>query len=269
LRALILFLLFLLPALVHAQVTTSKPSCGSYTIDVGETHYPDHLWVICEGTGTTTADEGSGTARTLTFGATTGSGPDWVTDDATHGTVLDFVTANKDFMENTSLTTPTGIQTICVVMKVGTTAATSDLIQLSDNSANNALRLFVASDGDMGGQARDTSGNTVNQSVVALDDGAWNMLCGRVSDVDIDISKNGAAYDQTGHARAILTNIDQFVAGANRLGAVNSGHYDGLMAAIWWYDSDKSDANIATIYNSGNPWPIIGVDSDSWIRRRR
>jgi hypothetical protein len=264
LRLVVAFLLCL-PVITFGQVTTAKPDCAAYSVDTGATHYPDHLWTFCEGSGTSLADEGSGTTYNLTI-----TGADWATD-GTHGDVLDFVSANSDYAQAT-VSGLSGAQTICAVVKISTLNTLYTVAALGDATTTDAYAYFGSgSDGDAFAQFRDSGGTESNATNTPIDDGSWNLVCGKFQDsTEYGTSVNGAAWelDSTVSVSTVAA-LDRFSVGSNETAFTNN-YLNGEIAALWWYESDKSSAEISAIYNSGDPWSVIGfAASDSVIYRRR
>jgi hypothetical protein len=215
-----------------------------------------------EGSGTALEDDGDGGDIDLAFGATTEVGPDWGTD-GTHGDMLTFSATNEDYVENSAVSGLSGTQTGCVVAKfVAGSGARTFLEWVDKDSGNYRSKLVYQGDEDIESQSENT-GAFITNSSTQDGTGGWDLVCIRWSDTISDWSLNGGAWDTaSGTLTGLLAGIDRFVLGADRDSSPGA-YFNGSMIAAWWWNASKSDAEIATIYNSGNPWPIIGVDTSS------
>lgn len=89
------------------------------------------------------------------------------------------------------------------------------------------------------------------------------MNCVRASDSILDISVDGEPFDtEVQSLTGLFTGIDVVALGGRR-GGTPGLYADADILAAWIYSSTKTDANMATIFNNGDPWPIIGVDPSS------
>lgn len=250
-----------LPLAAQAQVTTAKPASPSF--DTGETYFPDHLYLVEEGSGTTLEDRGDGGDIDLTLSATTGAGPDWGTD-GTHGNKLTFVPANEDRIVGSGLSSLSGTQTVCYVAKLVAGTGTRVIGQFSDPSQADRYADIVEQ-GDEDIESRGRFDNTLQTNTSTQDGtGGWDLICHRFSDTTSDWSLNGAAWDtDTTTNTGLLAAITQWSIGADRTSSPGNYIDMEIVAFWWWKNTSLSDANIASVYNSGNPWPIIGVDGSS------
>ena len=238
------------------DITAPKPD--SHTIDNLETHYPDHLWVLNEGATSLSEDDGSATDCDFTI-----TGATWGSDGI--GNYLTFDGA-ADFAENTTCTGFTGTITMCAIARHIDPEASDVIGGLFDNSdADQGLSIALTGPVNAYNQASAiTSGNAAtafNGGIPTTDDNKWNMLCTRQSITTNDFSTNGAAWDTSAETLTdLLTGLDTVAIGGKRR-TVGSNFFTGDILAFWIYDNtSKSDAEIATIHNNGDPWAIIGVD---------
>lgn len=242
-----------------AQVTTAKPASPS--LDTGETHFPDHLWLLNEGTGTALEDDGDHTDHDLTCAGDTGGGPDWGTD-GTHGDILTFVPGNVDRCANSSVSSLTGVQTSCAVTDVTAGTGARAIMAFSDNSTTNRYaESVIQGNEDVEARIRFGGGSATTNASTQQPTFGWDLICIRWDDTKIDWSLNGSNWDTdtSGTFTGLLAAINTVALGARIETSVGSA-YEGSIAAAWWWHADKDNTAISAIYNSGNPWPIIGVD---------
>jgi hypothetical protein len=239
------------------NITTPKPN--PHSIDAGETHYPHHLYVITEEAGATVEDDGSSTDADLTI-----TGADWSTDAL--GPYLQFIRANSDYAENTAITAFTGTVTMCAIVRINGAQGTPSerFMWLGDNAVADR-QYALQSTGGLGylqGFAWDTTASNTSEGPPSITDNLWHMVCARASDTILDISVNGAAWDTESQSlTSLFTNMDTIALGGER--STTPSYADVDILAAWIYRATKTDAEIAVIYNSGDPWPIIGVDPSS------
>lgn len=237
-----------------AAVTTAKPE--PHSINSGATHYPSHLWVMAEGSGSTVEDEGGGGDYDLTI-----TGADWAT--GTLGSQLDFVAANSDIAKNTSVSGESGTQTMCVVVRSATTNTAMVNMQLAEAADSDSYaRFYFGTDGDLTGQAdHDAAAAITNASDQVLDNDTWHLACARFSETAVDLSVDGAAWeaDSSGTLTGLMAALNCVSVGGE-CDSSPSQYMNGSIAAAMWWEGSKSDADISAIYNSGDPWSVIGVD---------
>jgi hypothetical protein len=238
---------------------TPKPD--PHSIDAGETHHPDYLWVLNEGATSTSEDDGSATDCDLTI-----TGADWGSD--AFGNYLTFISANSDEATNTTCTSPittTGV--MCAIVQINgdpdSIKAVSGWYDASD--ADQQASIAVTAGGFPRGDVVQSTGGgfDINLSSPEVDDNNWNMVCVRQSDSVNDVSVNGSAWDVAAISlTGVFTGIDTISIGSRKRSSTDQ-YFDGNVLTVFAYDGSKTDANIATIWNSGDPWPIIGVDPSS------
>ena len=238
------------------DITMPKPN--PHVIDAGETHYPDHLWVITEESGGTVEDDGSATDCDLAI-----TGADWSTDAV--GPYLQFIKANSDFAESTCITW-TGTVTMCAIVRISGAQGTPNERWMGIYDAGSTdIQFRLQTTGGLGYlQAFIDDGGTSNTSEGPPDvtDNLWNMVCTRGSSSILDISVNGSAWDTEVSSVTISSQLDTVALGGQRGG--QAGPYaDVDILLSWIHRGTKTSAEMATIYNSGNPYPIIGIDPAS------
>ncbi len=230
----------------------------SYTVNTGATHCPNHLWMMDEASGTTLTDRGSTGGYNLTLSDTAaGSGPEWASD-GTHGPVLQFVAANGDRANYSSVSGLSGTQTLGLIVKgtAGTGART--IVSLTDPSVlNKYVSMVYQGDEDLEVLSRWTTLETANTSTDLTT--AWDFVALRFSDTSVDWSLNGSAFTTlavtaTGRAAGI-TRVS--------LGALDystpANFWDDQMCASMWWHGSKSDAEIASI--AADPWQFLDTST--------
>ena len=249
---------------IAAQISANKP-CGGF--DPSASKYPDHLYRLCEGTGTSTADDGSGTDWPLAFSATTGAGPDWITDGS-HGNVLDFSVANED-RADVSVSSLSGTQTLCAAVTLGADTVIRTIAAWADTSQGDRYAQLVGlADEDAGAISRfDDAADDTTDSATNIGSG-WNWACIRWSDTVLDVSVNGGSWvTQAVTQTGLIASISQFAIG--RLNDSSPARYydDNIAAVAWWHGDDC--ATPSDCWNAGNPWAVIGmVEGLAPLRRR-
>ena len=226
----------------------------TYTVNTGHTHCPDHLWMIDEGSGASLTDRGKTGGYNLTLSATTGAGPDWVTD-GTHGPVLDFVSANEDRATNGSISGLSGTQVVVVIAKGVAGAGTRCMVSVSDDTQlDRYVDLVYQGDEDVEVLVRFDNTLQTNTSNTDLTLG-WDVVALRFSDTTVDWSLNGSAW-----ATFAITNtgmiaaMNAFALGCQNISTPAQFWDDNICAAMWWHGS-KSDAEIAAI--AADPWQFL------------
>jgi hypothetical protein len=244
---------------------TAKPTAGSYSLNAGATHAPTHLWMMDENTGTTLADKGTGSHLTLALGATTGAGPDWISD-GTHGTVLDWIQANEDYAE-VAVSGLSGTHTLGVLCQISAGTGNRFIFQFEDPAVS-SKKALVRFNGDETISASSQFADTATTNLYATSNpslGTWIWVMCRFSDTDLSVSFDGAAWetDVVSHV-GLVAGLTTFTVGADR-DSGPSGWMDDPIGAVAWWTSSKSDAEIASIYNSGNIWAGMGIGSGTTI----
>lgn len=237
----------------------AKPS--SYTVNTGHTHCPDHLYMMDEGAGPTLTDQGKTGGLNLTI-----TGADWSTD-GTHGPVLDFVAANTDYAETSSVSGLTGTQTIGVVAYGSAGSATRTLVSLC-NSADFDQYVLMAMLADENFEVSSRYNNTQqnNNAGIDLPQGVWSFAAIRFSDSTVDWSLDGTAWDTLAVSHTgLLAAIDRLTIGYRNTTSPGSPYDDPMCAAMWWKAS-KSDAEVASI--AADPWQFLDTSIGHPARSR-
>ncbi len=239
---------------------SAKPSV--YTVNTGHALCPDHLWMMDENTGTTLTDKGKTGGNDLTFGATTGAGPDWIAD-GTHGVVLDFVLANQDYAEKTGISSLSGTQTIAVITKPTAGTVNRTAAGLFDNTQIDRYAIMNwRSDEkyEVGSRFDDTQSNGATQGSATAD---WDLWLFRFSDTTLDWSLNGSAFATNVVARTgMIAAMNTFALGRKSISAPAAWFDDPMCAAMWWHGS-LSDANAMSV--AENPWVFLNLSSSATL----
>lgn len=252
-----------------------KPT--SYTVNTGHALAPTHLWMCDEGTGTTVYDQGTGTAADLTFGATTGSGPTWATDDD-GGACLDFNNANQEWMTAlTSLGITTSASFVVWVKNPGThpasaTSAVFPYMELADKDATNVF-FHIGINPNTGRIAASASNTTNNSNTFSTtnylttggndtyNDATARLVIGTFETAQRYLSVDGSNGVDVGTTSAAIPGAsDRFTIGvrANSQTTARSSHV--RVIAAWVYaDRVLNNTEIASLYN--DPWQFLDTGS--------
>lgn len=232
---------------------TAKPS--TYNVDTAHAHCPDHLWMMDEASGTSLTDRGKTAGYDLTFGATTGTGPDWTTD-ATHGPILNFVLANADFAEADFTAGLSGTHVIGVITKptTGTTARVAASVCDSSQIDRYALLTWRADEKlEVSSRFDDTQSNSATTGTAS---GGWDLFLIRFSDTKLDWSLNGSAWATNTVTRTgLVASLNRFTLGARRTTSPGAYYNDPMCAAMWW-KADKDPADLYALF-TGASWSFL------------
>ncbi len=238
------------------MTVAAKPA--TYTVNTAHTHCPDHLWMMDEGAGTTLTDKGKTGGKNLTLSATSGAGPDWVTD-GTHGPVLDFVAANQDKATVTGLSGLSGTHTFGIIVNAALGTAQRVIAGLSDPSQTDRYcELVYQGDEDLEAVVRFDDTVATNASTQALTHGSWDFVAIRMSDTIFDWSLNGSAWAAGSHSHAgMIAAFTAFALGYHNTSSPGNFWDELMCAAMWW----KADKAVADIYGtvSGSSWTFMAT----------
>jgi len=250
----------------------AKPVGAS--VNTGATYYPDNLWLLDEGTGTTLDDKGGGTTADMTI---VGASVTWVAD-GTHGNILRAASGNTTSYAyaDSALGATASILMVGLFRGNGSnpTAIFNPMGMASATLTGRYLTAQVATTGRWAVIADDNT-NTPNTQFDSIDyhDGTVHMVAIKAQDDSLSISVDGGAWDTD----LLTTTWDWASAGLGRVclfgsirGTVPSlqamapdasdGSYDAI--AMWAYKDNWAawdDAFIAGVYNSEDPWTAIGL----------
>lgn len=261
---------------------SAKPA--SYSVNTGATWCPDLLWMCSEGTGTTLTNEGKGAACTGTLAAVgTGSVPSWQTD-GTHGDYIDInassTTAATDNGGKITSSSLFGVSTACSVLVACRIPAISSafegaLFTIADKDAGylwDAAYLYIdwvkARANGYDSQA------TVDTATIGdLDgDSTWHLIAMKRQNGGLGISVDGGAFQTVvPNTDGAPTNhgwpsdwgaADQLCIGAYGVtGSTQRCSSLDVIAVAGYDDVYLTDANISTIWNSGDIWSSFGVST--------
>jgi hypothetical protein len=247
--------LLLASASAFGQVTTAKPTFT--TFNSGATHAAASYWHVNEGSGTNLDDKAGSRDLTLTT-------PDWATD-GTHGPVLNFVAANADIAAYTGLANGlTGTAILCAILDVpADPGSVAIMMSFGDSAAATNAAVRVQTTGIISATSvLATVVDSSNSSFDVVATAGMNLVCLKISDSNVAVSMNGAAWhnNATTHT-GLVASLDEITIGAEGDNATSNWTELTPLVAAWMYTADKDDAAIAAIYNSGNPWNVIGVET--------
>jgi hypothetical protein len=235
-----------------AQVTGAKPAL--FSLDTGATHYPQHLGMVLEGTGTNLNDEIGSWDLTLSGGATWGT-------DGTHGAKVILDGSNGIAAFTGIANGLSGTITACFIVDVpADPGSVTIMVSLGDSAAATNVASRVQTSGILTATSvLATVNDTVNTTFDVVAVAGWNLVCLRAKDDEVAISMNGAAWQVNGTTHTgIIASLDEITIGAE--GDNSTSNWTAMEFIAWWfYTSAKDDAAIAAIYNAGSPWSAIGV----------
>ncbi len=245
-------------------VTTAKPS--SFSLNSGASYYPDHLWMINEGTGTTCEDLVGTWDLTIT-------GADWGTD-GTHGPILTFLSSEANNRASYLSASFGGAFSWGMILDIASAPGSAQVFfSAGDAAADTNLGTGTTSAGlpqrrtKLAGSA--TTGNSAGDIVA---DTGFSIIFGKGSDSNVSSALNDGAFGNSAHSSSgLVASLDQISFGCER--DSSAGLFaDMVLCAAWIKEgAEYSDADLDAIFNSGNPWPMLGVDppGGSSTRKRR
>jgi len=197
------------------------------------------------------------------------TGADWESDVL--GTYLSFVSANTDHAENTSCTGLAGgsvVRVMCAAVRIAAPTGENQTY----------AGIYDASDADQQVDMKTTPGLGHTRTVATVSgggstassappfemaDNVLRMVCLRQTEATLDISIDGSAFNvQAETLTGIWTGIDT-VSQGRQARATPQQYADAHIYALWIYTVNKTDLQIAAIFNSGDPWPQIEADPSS------
>lgn len=225
----------------------AKPTV--YGVDFGHSLCPDHLYMMDEGTGSTLTDKGKTGGLNLAI-----TGADWTTDP-THGNVLDFVGANTDYAE-VAVSGLTGTHTLCALVYASAGSVQRTIASFCDSGDfDRYVALVYQADEDLEAISRFDATAVTNTSTTDIPADTWSLVFMRFSDTTIDWSLNGSAWTtQAVSHSGLVAAINRFTVGYRNTSSPGNP-WDDQMAALMWWRSSLSDANIASI--AADPWQYL------------
>lgn len=225
----------------------AKPTV--YGVDFGHSLCPDHLYMMDEGTGSTLTDKGKTGGLNLAI-----TGADWTTDP-THGNVLDFVGANTDYAQ-VAVSGLTGTHTLCALVYASAGSVQRTIASFCDSGDfDRYVALVYQADEDLEAISRFDATAVTNTSTTDIPADTWSLVFMRFSDTTIDWSLNGSAWTtQAVSHSGLVAAINRFTVGYRNTSSPGNP-WDDQMAALMWWRSSLSDANIASI--AADPWQYL------------
>ena len=241
---------------------TAKPT--AYTVNAGHAYAPTHLWMCDEGTGTTIADQGTGTAHNMTL-----QNADMWGTDGSLGSMITAVASTSRYALGASGTLFTG--SVCMVVLAKSTT--------NSNADANEYVIGCADTGAVGDRLGALAVNGAQTSYVTATDAAansvsvinagtfynsgWHMLAVKfrngTSISCCAISLDGGAWTNDGTASInALSALDRYGLGC-RPASSPSQFFDGSILAAWVYEDPTytalDDSWISTLYS--DPWQFL------------
>lgn len=243
---------------------TAKPTV--YTVNTGHAYAPTHLWMCDEGTGTTVADHGTGTALDMTL-----ENADMWGTDGSLGSKITCVASTSRYALGASGTLFSS--SVClIVIAASTTNGNADaneyVMGYADTGAVGDRGGILALSGAQTWQTDnyDAAANNVQKTNSGtFYDSSWHMLALKFrngSSIECAaVSLDGAAWqaDATDTINA-LSNLDRYGLGV-RPTATPVSIFDGAILAAWVYEdptyTSLDDAWIAALY--ADPWQFLNT----------
>jgi hypothetical protein len=261
LRGLAFLAVLTIAAPSYAQVTTAKPATP--TFDTGEALFPDHCWMLTEGSGTSLNDA-CAEARGTTQWDLTITGADWAVD-GTHGGRLDFVAANSDRAGITAITAPAVHQMCFYAKKATDPGAAQSIYTFGDTSADTNIGLRVGTTGLL--ISRVTLAGVAESDTNAFDWVAnsgtnFQLICGGGSDTIIYGKGATTGLESTVTTTTVAAALDKFTIGCELDNTSAQICTDMNVIFAFMYTSAKTNGQLDTVAVA-NPWPVLGIDADA------
>jgi len=248
---------------------SAKPT--DYTRKSSGIYVPTHLWMLMEGSGTSSADEGAGTALNLTLV----NAAQWASD-ALGPTLITNVA--DDYQALSASGTVWGGSTgglLMVTIFKGDSATGQDVAEWMmqcGNTANSTvyagLRNTGSLDSELGAvNAAADDASAVQRNATTVWDQTWHFVAGKfrtgTSTDCTSVSIDGAAWLVDPADTLGSLTLNRYAIGG-RAGSVQSSQGIGQTLASWAYESntagaydDWDDAFISALYNGGDPWSMF------------
>lgn len=248
------------------MVWTAKPAAGTFSLNAGSAFKPKHLWMLTEGTGTTAADIGSGTALDMTLQ----SSAMWGTD-VTLGDVITCASGTSRYALSATGTVwdiAQNVMMVFVCKSTGTSPAANEYVGSygygsSTTEGAGGIRFLT---GNTAPQGIATDGtNSPSNTLTGANgyDQAMHMIAvkiqGGAGTAQIYVSIDGGAWDtyNTGTLATTGYLINRYGLGV-RVSSSPGTIFNGSIAAAWVYENGTfatwDSTFISDLYNSGNPW---------------
>lgn len=243
----------------------AKPT--GYTVDTGHAKCPTRLWMLDEGTGTASSDQGSGTARDMTLQ----SASQWGSDALGQYITVNSTSSYYAKTANASVWNASGGLLLIAIVKTDAAAgpATTEFWFGTHNSAAAGAECAIRntttnSRAQAWGVADDASGVSVN-SATDIYDQAWHMVAAKFKSGSATsccaVSIDGGAFsaDASDTLGATIT-LDRYALGARARSSIN-GLANGKILAAMAYEAGTyatwDDAWIANLY--ADPWQFLST----------
>jgi len=249
---------------------TAKPT--SYTLNAGHAKAPTHLWMFDEGTGSTSADKGTGTALTMNLqnGAAWGS-------DALGTTLVCVSGSNQNAISDTGTIWNPANNVLMVAIAesatAGNVAATEYIFSYGKSNLTTpgigGMRILTATN-TLSGIADDNSVTRTNATSFAFYDATMHMIAVKIqpqasSGEIIAVSMDGSAWDTTpNNTLGTSYTIDRYAVGV-RAASTGGSLFNGSILALYVYENGTyatwNDAWIADLY--ADPWQFLNTTTAS------
>ena len=243
---------------------TAKPT--EYTVNTGHAYAPTHLWMCDEGSGTTVADQGTGTAQDMTL-----QNADMWGTDGTLGAKIGCISATSRYaLSATGAFASTSLLMVVICKPASAVCAATEYVlgggHDSDTAAAYCGPRFVTTEIPEAIYYDGTAAAASKVWSAATYDTNWQMIAAKYTTNSKSISVDGAAWATVSATSYDFPNASGKVA-PNRWGLgcrphpTPSGPFNGDILAAWtYYDgtyADWNDAWIAALYD--NPWQFLNT----------
>ncbi len=249
---------------------TAKPA--DYTVNTGHAKCPQHLWMLDEGSGTTLADQGSGTALNMTLD----NADMWGTD----GSLGAIVTANKSgprkAVSATGTLPSTSLLMVVIVKTInddGYVGASNEYLCGAGYESNSLqtyfnIRAQPQFDNKVDGAIRDgTSAVSHNTTGLSFYDQTWRMLAMKVKTNGLALSVDGSAWSEITNAYTYPNSAgnapNRFALGSDATSSASSPTEASFLAMATWANDYTAwnDAWIANLF--ADPWQFLDTTAGS------
>ena len=246
---------------------TAKPT--SYTVNTGHAKCPTHLWMLNEGTGTTSADEGSGTALNLTL-----DNADQWSSDALGVTMLSNTASSRKAVSATGTLPSTSILLVSINKTANNPfyggAANEALLAYGYSGGSGSqfgyIRAQPQISGEIDAAAHDSvSSVAANSSGLYAYDQSWHMIAVKFATNKIAISVDGSAFtEETPSYTFPVTSgsaPNRFALGSNADSDFGQW-FNGSHLAAMVYEDDYATWDttwIAALY--ADPWQFLNTSA--------
>lgn len=241
---------------------TAKPT--SYTVNTGHAKCPDHLWMFNEGTGTTVADEGKGTALNLTL-----DNSDMWGTDGTLGAIVSTNSAGPRVARSATGTLPSSSIVFVILCRSETAVCSANEYPMgtgkNGTTGSNWSALRIQTDEALDAQYDDGSvAVALNANLAGAYDTNWHMMAYKAKSNALGVSLDGGTWSTSAPSftfpNATGSAPDRFVIGDRGDGGAAAQNFNGRVLAVFAYDDlydTADDTWIANLFS--DPWQFLSA----------